>query len=45
MKRSLNRDVLPNKIQGNGLFMKREVKGEVRGENELKMISSGGVFR
>lgn len=45
MKRSSDRDVLPKKTQGNGLFMKGDVKGEIRGENELKMISSGGVFR
>jgi hypothetical protein len=45
MKRSSGRDVLQERYSGNGLFRKREVKGEKRGENKLKMISSGGVFR
>jgi|GEM_PF-1786640 len=45
MKRSSGRDTLQERNPGNGLFRKSEVKGEKRGENELKMISSGGVFR
>jgi len=45
MKRSSGRDVLQERYPGNGLFRKGEIKGEKLGENELKMISSGGVFR
>lgn len=45
MKRSSGRDVLQKRTQGNGLFRKGKVKGEKQGENKLKMISSGGVFR
>jgi hypothetical protein len=45
MKRSLVSRALQEKNPGNGLFRKGEFKGEKRGENELKMISSGGAFR
>lgn len=45
MKRSSSRDVLQERTPGNGPFRKGEFKGKKLGENELKMISSGGVFR
>ncbi|WP_170943451.1 hypothetical protein [Methanosarcina spelaei] len=45
MKKSSNMDVLHEKNPVNRFFRKREVKKEKRGENELKLISSGGMFR
>jgi hypothetical protein len=38
-------DVLHEINPVNRFLRKREVKNEKRGENELKMISSGGMFR
>jgi len=38
-------DVLHEKNPVNRFFRKMEVKKEKRGENELKMISTGGMFR
>lgn len=45
MKKSLVRGVLQKKAPVNGFLRKREFKGEEQGENVLKTISSGGVFR
>lgn len=45
MRRSSGRNVLQERNPGTGLSRKGEVKGEIREENKLKMISSGGVFR
>ncbi|WP_155396679.1 hypothetical protein [Methanosarcina barkeri] len=45
MKRSSNMDILHEINPVNGLFTKKEVKKEKPGENELKMIRSGGMFR
>jgi hypothetical protein len=45
MKKSLVRGVLQKRTPVNGLLRKGELKGEKQGENVLKTISSGGVFR
>jgi hypothetical protein len=45
MKRSLVKGFLQKRNPVNGLLRKGELKGEKQGENVLKMISSGGVFR
>jgi len=45
VKKSSNMDVLHEINPVNRFFRKKEVKKEKQGENELKMISSGGMFR
>ncbi|HII93323.1 MAG TPA: hypothetical protein HA262_14535 [Methanosarcina sp.] len=45
MKKSSNMDALHKIYPVNRFSRKKEVKKEKRGENELKMISSGGMFR
>lgn len=45
VKKNSNMDVLHEKSPVNRFFRKREVKKEKQGENELKMIGSGGMFR